>query len=76
MSFEELPEIDPTVVAELDRMGQAVAEPAVERNFGDDTDAEFKASTEVLIPEVSRLLPGETAVQAHRRIQDLNTGNA
>lgn len=68
--------LDPTLGFELRTMGRNVVVPAVERNFGDDTAAEFNAANGVEVPATSRVEPGETVAQAHLRIQTQNNNGA
>jgi hypothetical protein len=68
--------MDPEMFAELECSALEITTPplipAINRNFGDDSDAEFRANTEVITSLSARLLPGETAIQAHVRLQQFN----
>ncbi|MDQ3123856.1 MAG: hypothetical protein M3Q14_04200 [bacterium] len=73
MSEAEKFGMDDDVFNELQEIGEKITTPplypAVERNFGDDSDREFKEATEVVQPIDSKLLPSETLAEAHVRLQ-------
>lgn len=68
--------MDPETFTELTKVGNELTSvPAVERNFGDDSDAEFNKAVEVILPNITHKLLGETAIQAHIRLQSQAFGD-
>ncbi len=61
--------IDPASLADVERMSAEVITPSIDRNFGDQSAEQFNAGIDVVKPVTLNRLPGETAVQAHVRLQ-------
>ena len=75
MSGEGFPGIDPTSLADVERTANEVLTPPIVRNFGDQSANQFNEGTRVAKPLTTMLLPGESAEQAHRRIQGARENN-